>query len=236
MAQYFKLIGLALLLSLAVGSLGSAASFDCNNATTETEIAICGDPELSALNEVMRILFTNLVKDGRYYEKIVEAQREWMINGKSLSAYDFKEQAEFLEFSSLLNSCSKGSDSRFETCRDELELRVFACMEKENSTTLVMNRCGGALLDVLRLVEAFEANLWKRINNSDEETMVLFEKAYKLWKEFVAADCGWRYSVYRDGTIRGQIWLGCSQGHYESRILILNRSNRFQGKDEFLDK
>ena len=27
-----------------------AASFDCNKAATETEIAICSDPELSALD------------------------------------------------------------------------------------------------------------------------------------------------------------------------------------------
>ena len=51
MLQYLKLIVLALLLSVGMGSVGSAASFDCNKATTETEIAICSDPELSALDE-----------------------------------------------------------------------------------------------------------------------------------------------------------------------------------------
>ncbi len=51
MPQYFRLIVLALLLSVGMGSVGSAASFDCNKATTETEIAICSDPELSALDE-----------------------------------------------------------------------------------------------------------------------------------------------------------------------------------------
>ena len=49
MAQYFKSLGLALLLSAGIGSVGKAASFDCNKATTETEIAICADPELGAL-------------------------------------------------------------------------------------------------------------------------------------------------------------------------------------------
>ena len=49
MFQHFRLVGLALLLSVGMGSVGSAASFDCSKATTETEIAICGDPELSAL-------------------------------------------------------------------------------------------------------------------------------------------------------------------------------------------
>jgi hypothetical protein len=53
MLHYFKLVGLALLLSVGVGSVGNAASFDCNKATTETEIAICSDPELSALDELM---------------------------------------------------------------------------------------------------------------------------------------------------------------------------------------
>ena len=51
MVQYLRLVGLALLLSMGVGSVGRAASFDCNKATTETEIAICSDPELSALDD-----------------------------------------------------------------------------------------------------------------------------------------------------------------------------------------
>jgi len=50
MVQYFRLVGLALLLSVGTASLASAASFDCSKATTETEIAICNDPELSALD------------------------------------------------------------------------------------------------------------------------------------------------------------------------------------------
>jgi uncharacterized protein len=51
MVQYFKSLGLALLLSLVTGCVAKAASFDCNKATTETEMAICSDPELSALDE-----------------------------------------------------------------------------------------------------------------------------------------------------------------------------------------
>ena len=53
MVQYFKSLGLTLLLSVGVGSAATAASFDCNKATTETEIAICSDPELSALDVLM---------------------------------------------------------------------------------------------------------------------------------------------------------------------------------------
>ena len=57
MLQYFRLVVLALLLSVGVGTVGTAASFDCNKATTETEIAICNDPELSALDELMSSLY-----------------------------------------------------------------------------------------------------------------------------------------------------------------------------------
>jgi len=53
MLQHIRLVGLALLLSVGVGSVVQAASFDCDKATTETEIAICSDPELSALDEFM---------------------------------------------------------------------------------------------------------------------------------------------------------------------------------------
>ena len=212
-----------------------SASFDCSKASTDAEIAICNDPELSSLDQLMGDIFSNLDKDGRYYKKIVESQREWIRTGRSLDTYDFKKRAEFLEFSSILNSCSKGGKSRFKTCNSELKRQHSKCMEKENYTTLVINRCGGSIHDLLRIVETFETDLWKKINSYDEETMVLFDKAYKLWKEYVDADCDWQYSEYRDGTIRGQIWLGCTIAHYENRILLLNGSNRHQGKDSFLE-
>ena len=53
MRQYIRLVCLALLLSVGAITVAKAASFDCNKATTETEIAICADPELGALDELM---------------------------------------------------------------------------------------------------------------------------------------------------------------------------------------
>ena len=44
-----------------------------------------------------------------------------------------------------------------------------------------------------------------------------------------------QYSEYRDWTIRGQMWLGCTMAHYENRILLLNGSNGHQGKDSFFE-
>jgi uncharacterized protein len=59
MVQHFRLLGLALLFSAGIASVAKAASFDCNNATTETEIAFCADPELSALDELMGSLWAS---------------------------------------------------------------------------------------------------------------------------------------------------------------------------------
>ena len=56
MVQYIRLVCLALLLSSGLGNISMAASFDCNKATTETEITICADPELSALDELAHVL------------------------------------------------------------------------------------------------------------------------------------------------------------------------------------
>lgn len=61
MLRYFRLIGSAVLLSVGIGSVGKAASFDCNKATSETEIAICSDPDLSALDEMLASLFQTKV-------------------------------------------------------------------------------------------------------------------------------------------------------------------------------
>ena len=81
MKQYFRSIGLTLLLSLGFGSLSQAASFDCNKATTETEIAICNDPELSALDEALHVAYRDILVTN--FDEAAEIakteQRNWII-------------------------------------------------------------------------------------------------------------------------------------------------------------
>ncbi|MDB9943438.1 hypothetical protein OAD19_00075 [Octadecabacter sp.] len=47
---------ISLMLVAGVPSIAAAASFDCDRAATETEIAICNDPKLSALDELSGVL------------------------------------------------------------------------------------------------------------------------------------------------------------------------------------
>ena len=74
MRQYIRLISLALLLSAGIGSVAKAASFDCNKAATETEIAICADPELSALDELMGRLWASQEREPHE----VKLQANWL--------------------------------------------------------------------------------------------------------------------------------------------------------------
>ena len=79
MIQYIRSFGFALLLSVGFGTVAKAASFDCNKATTETEIAICADPELSALDELMGATWASQKREP--YE--VKLQTNWLAKRNS---------------------------------------------------------------------------------------------------------------------------------------------------------
>ncbi|MEM5470091.1 lysozyme inhibitor LprI family protein [Celeribacter marinus] len=74
MFYYIHTLVLALFLSVALASVGKAASFDCNKATTETEIAICADSELSALDDRMGKLWITIGLSETKFEE----QRAWL--------------------------------------------------------------------------------------------------------------------------------------------------------------
>jgi uncharacterized protein len=52
---------ISLTLVAGIPGIAAAASFDCDRAATETEIAICKDPELSLLDEMLASLFQTKV-------------------------------------------------------------------------------------------------------------------------------------------------------------------------------
>ena len=56
-----------------------AASFDCNKATTETEKAICADPELNDKDALLgKSLQKLLEKFSEDKSSIIQSQREWI--------------------------------------------------------------------------------------------------------------------------------------------------------------
>jgi hypothetical protein len=62
------------MLVVGVPTIAAAASFDCDKAATVTEVAICADPELSALDELMGALWVTLEPSDR----VIAEQREWL--------------------------------------------------------------------------------------------------------------------------------------------------------------
>ena len=81
MLQYIRSLGFALLLSVVAVTVGNAASFDCNKATTETEIAICADQKLSALDELMGEIWGQTSQSSR----AVNDQVRWLTERDALS-------------------------------------------------------------------------------------------------------------------------------------------------------
>lgn len=98
MIKSFRLVGLALLLSVGFVSVGTAASFDCSKATTEIEIAICGDPELSALDELLGQLWKKLDPS----VSLVAEQKAWLSQRDEPQPKDSEEtKLEFLYYKYL---------------------------------------------------------------------------------------------------------------------------------------
>ncbi|MDA9940688.1 lysozyme inhibitor LprI family protein, partial [Planktomarina temperata] len=102
MLWHFSFVGLALLFSVVVGSVGNAASFDCNKATTETEITICADPYLSALDELIASAYFEAKRSRNNKQSLIESQRAWI-----------------LERDEILQNFSK-NDEEFRSAQDQL--------------------------------------------------------------------------------------------------------------------
>lgn len=211
-------------LAFGWGTISMAASFDCGEALTKAEIAICSDPDLSALDELISSTYFSIGDDGRYVEAIQKVQRAWVSEYRQPSTYDFRRQLNFLEIASTANSCSTVEKS-FIDCQAEIDDVFDRCMASENYTTIVMNRCSSAYLSALTMIDDIETKIRRSALGNDQETLELFDVAHDKWREFVKADCEWQYSEYRGGTIRGQIWFGCQLQHYEKRIIEINLSN-----------
>lgn len=60
-----------------------AASFDCAKSATKVEKIICGDSELSKLDEELAIVYKASLQDVKHAEVIKQSQKEWIRQNKS---------------------------------------------------------------------------------------------------------------------------------------------------------
>ena len=91
MVRYIRSIGLALLLSVGFGSMGQAASFDCNKAITVSDKLVCEAPAhlLSSLLAPYGVIKQNLSQITRLNEACVSFEFE--IQSNELVEWELRE-------------------------------------------------------------------------------------------------------------------------------------------------
>ena len=79
MLNMIRLLVLSVSFIAACAHVSVAASFDCNNALNETEIVICDNPQLSALDNLIGVWWkTDRQPIGDTENPTVDSQREWI--------------------------------------------------------------------------------------------------------------------------------------------------------------
>ncbi len=76
MTIHHLILGTFLLLMISVKV--QSASFDCSKATSEVEKLICGDDELSKLDESLNTACLQALKRTDTKKQIIEIQRLWL--------------------------------------------------------------------------------------------------------------------------------------------------------------
>lgn len=185
-----------------------AASFDCTKASTDIEHAICNSPELSRLDGEMAASYGLVPKDSRYFDYIKQDQKRWL-NGERKADFDvFERRANFLSAFGALSRCLAATDEPA-SCLEIERATMDACMSAGDYTTYAMNSCGAVMAQAWDGILEVETDLKRQALAYDPETLALFDTASEAFSAYRDAECSWRYSEYRDGTIRWQIWFGC---------------------------
>lgn len=215
---------LLVFVSLVFASPGLAASFDCAKASTEIEKAICGNARLSTLDEEIAQVYGQLSRDSRYFGLMRDDQRNWLRNERTADLDSFQRRADFLHQFVAIADCLDNAETPH-SCMTSANDALDICMSEGNYTTYAMDTCSAAQADAWDRLLEFETATKHAGLADDAETQSLFDKAANHFVTYRDAECGWRYSEYRDGTIRGQIYFGCYLDLTSRRVLALIGDN-----------
>jgi uncharacterized protein len=72
----------AFLLLIVAGNV-HAASFDCGKATSEIEKLICGNDELSKLDESLNATYLKALERPDIRKQMIQSQRQWLKNERN---------------------------------------------------------------------------------------------------------------------------------------------------------
>ena len=68
----------AFIVTLVLTSVASAASFDCEKASSEVEKLICSDDELSSLDEYLNEVYRKALKRTNSKQQLIVNQKDWL--------------------------------------------------------------------------------------------------------------------------------------------------------------
>lgn len=204
-----------------------AASFDCAKATTDIEIAICADADLSRLDEEIAHVYGQLESSSRYFNFIRNDQRAWLKTDRSADPYVFEQRVNYLHAYMSLATCFEAQDTPQDCLVNEQDALDY-CMSDGGYTTFAMDTCGAAMAAAWDGIMAVESDIKRASFADDTDTLIIFDEAAEAFETYRQTECGWQYSEYRHGTIRGQIWFGCYLDLTSRRVIALISVNQLQ--------
>lgn len=93
---------------LVLSLTAQAASFDCAKAVTKVEKLICGDAELSKLDEELNAAYKAALQDGTQADATKQAQKQWMKERNGCADADCVKRAYGTRLATLSSSDGKG--------------------------------------------------------------------------------------------------------------------------------
>ena len=94
---------------LMFGATAQAASFDCAKAKGETETMICGDAELSKLDEALAVAYKKATANPADKDFVREWQRTWLSMRSACGSLDCMKPAYTSQISDLNERAERGS-------------------------------------------------------------------------------------------------------------------------------
>ena len=197
-----------------------AASFDCGQAVTEIEIAICNSDELSKQDELIEEQLNLLDTAGRYFGDVQLRHAEWLESeNRFTNLGGFQFHLEYLRFMNAYSTClfdEFGLPSRlnsFSSCSEEIEASLLEeCEANGGYTTVAMKVCRRGYVKALATIEAVETELSSTHNT-------------EVWDEYRRTECDWVYET-GGGSMQLPEFFSCWARLTANRIQIIFNSQR----------
>ena len=146
------------MLWLGIATIGQAASFDCRKATTETEIAICADPRLTAIDNLLNRIWK---EEGSATQNYRSEQLQWISERDKCFS-----NSECIEKSYISRLYEEPFN--FEPIYNFYISELYDFSSKRVGNYLFLESFGGSYNTSIRVYEVFENSIdpiiWRLVN------------------------------------------------------------------------